>query len=155
MKAEDLAVQGWINTTGDVSSEIEKSKVLVVHVFQMLCPGCIYHGIPQTIKLHNDFSNKGVLVLGLHSVFEHHEVMTEAALKVFTSELRLPFPVGVDRSVDGHWMPETMQKFQLQGTPSTLIFDSEGKLCLQHFGALDQTFVENFINDLLNNKQTA
>lgn len=75
-------------------------------------------------------------VLRLHTVFEHHEVTGVDALEVFLHEFRLTFPVGIDRQ-DGGMLPVTMRKYDLEGTPSTLVVDRQGGLALSHFGQLD------------------
>jgi hypothetical protein len=75
-----------------------------------------------------------VAVIGLHTVFEHHEVMTPAALAVYLHEFRIPFPVAVDRaSADGP-IPQTMHAYAMQGTPTSLLIDRAGRLRKQHFG---------------------
>jgi hypothetical protein len=70
----------------------------------------------------------------LHTVFEHHEVMTPAALAVYLHEFRIPFPVAVDRaSADGP-IPQTMHAYAMQGTPTSLLIDRAGRLRKQFFG---------------------
>ncbi len=77
-----------------------------------------------------------VAVVGLHTVFEHHDAMTPLALRAFLSEYRITFPVGIDRH-DGDPIPMTMHRYGLQGTPSTLLIDRLGRLRLSAFGAID------------------
>jgi hypothetical protein len=48
------------------------------------------------------------VVLGLHTVFEHRDVMGRDALAVFLSEYRIDLPVGIDRH-DRDPVPLTMQ----------------------------------------------
>ena len=155
MKAKKIIVKKWLNCEEQFSVEIGKGKIVILHAFQMLCPGCVYHGIPQTIELFNKFNGKEVTVIGLHSVFENHDVMKEDALKVFIKEWRLPFPVGIDKHIDQNWMPETMKAYHFQGTPTTVIIDQSGELKLHQFGLVEQVFVEKLINDLLLKKQIA
>lgn len=45
----ELDVQEWVNHEG-LSNEDLRGKVVVVEVFQMLCPGCVNHGVPQAQK---------------------------------------------------------------------------------------------------------
>lgn len=130
--APELDVTEWIGTPHTL--EELRGKVVLIETFQMLCPGCVRYGLPQAQKVHRAFPQ--VTVLGLHTVFEHHEVTGVDALKVFLSEFRLTFPVGIDRQ-DGGMLPVTMRKYGLEGTPSTLVVDREGGLALSHFGQLD------------------
>ena len=78
-----------------------RGKVVVIEAFQMLCPGCVSHGIPLAKKVHASVGGE-VVVIGLHSVFEHHEAMTPVSLAAFLHEYRVTFPVAVDRPGDGY-----------------------------------------------------
>lgn len=135
--APELEVSEWINADGPVSLAGLRGRVVVVHAFQMLCPGCVMHGTPQAAKIHQAFDREDVVVLGLHTVFEHHSVMGPEALKVFMHEYRIAFPVGVDRAVPGSPLPATMQRYALRGTPSLMVIGRDGRLRLNHFGNLD------------------
>jgi hypothetical protein len=115
----------------------------------MLCPGCVYFGIPQTIEIFKKFEGSQFKVMGLHSVFENHHVMTQEALEVFIHEWKLPFPVGIDQRKDDEWMPETMKAYHLQGTPSTIIIDGKGELRLCHFGHFEMDQLEKFLKKLI------
>lgn len=142
--APELDVAEWIGTPHTL--EELRGKVVLIEVFQMLCPGCVRYGIPQAQKVHRAFPK--VTVLGLHSVFEHHEAMGLEALKVFLSEFRITFPVAVDRQ-DGGMLPVTMRKYGLEGTPSTLIVDQEGGLAFSHLGQLDDMVLGGLLGELL------
>lgn len=95
------------------------------------------------------FNESDLVVLGLHTVFEHHSVMTEAALKVFLHEYRITFPVGIDMPDPKSNTPLTMQKYGLRGTPSLLIFGKQGQLKLNNFGVVDDMIVGTLIGKLL------
>ena len=132
----ELAVAGWLNAREPLSLERLKGRVVIVLAFQMLCPGCVEHAIPQARRLRARFNEGQVAIIGLHSVFEHHQVMTPAALEVFVSEFKVPFPVAIDEP-DGDGMPKTMATYQMQGTPTLLIFDRAGRLRRHYFGQPD------------------
>jgi len=134
--APALAVQQWFNTDRPITLESLRGKVVVIEAFQMLCPGCVSHGLPQAVRVHQTFSASEVAVIGLHTVFEHHDAMTPTALKAFLHEYRIPFPVGVDRP-DGHdGVPQTMRAYAMRGTPTLILIDARGNLRQQHFGSV-------------------
>lgn len=127
-------VREWFNTPAPISLAGLRGRVVVLHAFQMLCPGCVLHGLPQAQRIHETFGASDVAVVGLHTVFEHHAVMTPEALGAFIHEYRWPFPIGVDEpSTDGP-LPRTMAAYQMQGTPSLLLFDRAGRLRGHRFG---------------------
>lgn len=153
-KAKNLIVEKWVNAPEGYNFDVHEDSIKVIHAFQMLCPGCVYRGIPQTHELYNRFNSEDVKVIGLHSVFENHEAMKPHALEVFISEWRLPFPVAIDKRLEGEWMPETMKSYHLQGTPSLIIIDHLGEIQLCHFGHLEQEKIENLIINLLAKKKS-
>jgi len=125
----------WLNTAEPIDLEAQCGHVVVVCAFQMLCPGCLSHAIPQMKAVHELFGPQGVVVVGLHTVFEHHEAMTVTALRAFVHEYGIRFPVGVDMPADdGSYAPQTMEAYQMQGTPTLLLIDRAGRLRQQIFG---------------------
>jgi len=135
-KAPPWQVEGWLNSDHPLSIDELKGKVIVLHAFQMLCPGCVAHGLPQAQRIHETFDQNKVAVVGLHTVFEHHEAMTPAALKAFTHEYRLNFPIGIDLP-NGRGSPATMIAYQMQGTPTLILIDRYGRIRRQVFGQYD------------------
>lgn len=128
----------WFNTSGPLRLADLRGQVVLIHAFQMLCPGCVIHAIPQARKAHALYGEQGVAVIGLHTVFEHHEAMQPHALAAFIHEYGLRFPVGVDApSESGQAVPRTMARLGLQGTPTALVLDRQGRLRMQHLGQVD------------------
>ena len=125
--------------------------MVALHAFQMLCPGCVAHGLPQATRLHQLFPAHQLAVVGLHSVFEHHAVMQPpAALEAFIHEYRLAFPIGIDRpDPQGGAVPLTMRSLGLRGTPSLLLLDKQGRIRLHEFGRSDDLRVGAEIGRLL------
>lgn len=139
----------WLNTPQPVTLDGLRGRVVVLHAFQMLCPGCVSHGLPQVLRIHRLFPQEQVAVIGLHTVFEHHDVMGHEALRVFLHEYRIPFPVGVDRADPGGPIPMTMQDYGLRGTPSVVVFDRDGRVRLNHFGQIDDLQLGAVIGQVL------
>lgn len=133
--APELDVSAWLNTPAPVTLANLSGKVILLEVFQMLCPGCVQFSLPQAGRARETFATDDLAVIGLHSVFEHHEAQgTEAALKAFLHEYRIGFPVGIDRANPAGSLPHTMAAYNLQGTPTTLLIDRAGRLRSHHFG---------------------
>lgn len=132
----ELSVTRWFNSKEPITLAGLKGRVVALTAFQLLCPGCIEHGLPQARRLRQRFNPEQVAVIGLHSVFEHHNAMTEGVLEAFLKEYRWPFPVGVD-TPNGKGLPKTMAAYEMQGTPTLLLFDREGRLRRHYFGKPD------------------
>ena len=132
------AVSQWFNTDAPLTLPGLAGKVVVLHTFQMLCRGCVLHGTPQAQKVARLFPRDRVAVIGLHTVFEHHDAMTPVSLKAFIHENRLDFPIGVDEAAEDSFpIPATMAHYRMQGTPSLLLFDPQGQLRKHVFGQVD------------------
>ncbi|WP_146680135.1 peroxiredoxin family protein [Oceanococcus atlanticus] len=126
-----------------------RGKVVVLHAFQMLCPGCVGHGLPQAQRIADHFDPAQVAVIGLHSVFEHHAVMTPEALRVFLHEYAVSFPVAIDQAAAHGPIPLTMQAYALRGTPSLILIDRRGQVRKHWFGAVQDMAVSSAICALL------
>ena len=135
-KAPELIVEKWLNTDNNLSLKSLRGKVVAIFAFQMLCPGCVEHSIPQAKKLQALFSEGDVQVIGLHTVFEHHAAMAETSLKAFLHEYGVSFPVAIDvaSTTTGDPLPKTMRLYGMRGTPSLLLIDKSGKLRKHKFG---------------------
>ena len=137
IQAPEWTVSRWFNTPHDLRLADLRGKVVVIEAFQMLCPGCVLHGIPLAQSVQQMFPADQVAVIGLHSVFEHHQAMTPVSLEAFLHEFRVTFPVAVDAPGSGA-IPRTMAAYGLRGTPSLLIIDQQGALRAHHFGQVSE-----------------
>jgi peroxiredoxin len=135
--APALQVSQWLNAPAPITLDALRGQVVVLHAFQMLCPACVLHGVPQAQSLRHAFSEAEVAVIGLHTVFEHHAVMNAQALKVFVHEYGITFPVGIDQAGAGSHIPLTMRAYGLQGTPSLVVIDRQGQVRWRHFGLIN------------------
>lgn len=145
--------QRWFNAPDTTRLSTFKGRVIALHAFQMLCPGCVSHGMPQALRMHQIFGDQ-LAVVGLHTVFEHHAVMGPPALQAFIHEYRLPFPIGVDQPGAGP-LPKTMQAYAMRGTPSVILIDGAGRLRAHAFGRIDDMVIGAAIGTLLSEDRHA
>ncbi len=147
--APELDVDEWLNSE-PLTLEGLRGKVVLIEAFQMLCPGCVTTALPQVVEVRRAFADDQLVVIGLHTVFEHHEVTGPDALTVFLSEFGISFPVGIDRHDDPRSaIPSTMRRYGLRGTPSQILIDRNGRLRALDFGAVDDLVVGARIGQLL------
>ena len=133
--APELQTTDWLNTDEPVLLGGLRGKVVLIEAFQMLCPGCVSHGLPQAIRVHRVFDRDDVAVVGLHTVFEHHDAQgSRAALAAFLHEYKIAFPVGIDAQSDSAGLPQTMARYGMQGTPTLILVDRRGRLRKHKFG---------------------
>jgi len=142
-------VERWLNAPRPPALESLRGRVVVLHAFQMLCPGCVAHGLPQARAIHQTFARDGVAVIGLHTVFEHHDAMTPVSLAAFVHEYRIDFPVGIDAHAGSDPVPVTMQAYAMRGTPTLVVVGPDGRIRLHEFGRVDDLVVGALIGRLL------
>ena len=147
--APEVTVSHWFNTDQTLTLAGLRGNVVMLHAFQMVCAGCTLQATPQAVRMWHMHREAGLKVIGLHTVFEHHAVMTPNALAVYLHEFRIPFPVGVDLAKEGEPIPRTMQTYRLQGTPSTLLIDRAGRLRHQRLGMETDEALSRTIEALL------
>lgn len=146
--APPLVTSGWINSPAPLDIPDFAGRILVIHAFQMLCPGCVEQALPQAQRVARAFPADKVAVIGLHSVFEHHEAQgTHEALAAFAHEYRLGFPIGIDRQ--DQRIPATMRAYDMQGTPTLVVVDRVGLRRFQRFGHVDDLTLGSLLGSLL------
>jgi len=146
-KAPNFGVSEWIQGA-PTNFDQEKDHVVLVEVFQVNCPGCFMHAIPEAINIYNKYKDEGVRVLGLATAFEDFDKNTLENLKMLaeTGEVigetknalsmsgklkdgnklhyKIPFPLGMDNltKTSGEISQEKIMEFVYLQIPE---FDSQ------------------------------
>jgi len=146
-KAPNFGVSEWIQGA-PTNFDQEKDHVVLVEVFQVNCPGCFMHAIPQAIEIYNKYKDDGVRVLGIATAFEDFDKNTLENLKMLaeTGEVigetkgalsmngqlqdgnklsyKIPFPLGMDNlsKTSGELSQEKIMEFIYPQIPE---FDSQ------------------------------
>lgn len=198
-KAPNFATSEWVQGI-PTNFDQEKDHIVLLEVFQVNCPGCFMHAIPEAIQIYQKYSNEGVRVIGLATAFEDFELNTIENLKALADtgkvvgetkkalaaygqledgikyKYKIPFPLAMDNLINNEkeanhdqimkvirpqipnfeseppeyqeqviqrvkdylgtkkYSAETFEKFQLRGTPSTILVDRKGILRHVSFG---------------------
>jgi hypothetical protein len=126
--APPLNARHWLNAERPITLESLRGRVVVLQAFQMTCPGCVLHALPQAARIQAAFDPNDVAVIGLHALFEHDEPARTRVLTSFLYEYGVDIPVGVDvASLDGR-TPTVTDAYGFAGTPSMVLIDREGLL---------------------------
>jgi hypothetical protein len=135
--APEWQIAEWLNGNTELSLASLRGRTVAALAFQMLCPGCVSHALPQLQRLRAAFPERDLAVIGLHTVFEHHQAQGRRdVLEAFLHENRVGFPVGIDLP-GADEVPLTFRSYAMQGTPTLLLIDSGGRLRMQKFGHID------------------
>lgn len=139
--APELAVSRWFNTAEPITLSSLLGRPVLLHSFQLLCPGCVSDSIPQIKKIERTFHQTDLVILGLHTVFEHHSAMSAVTLEAFIDEYRLKHPVGIDMAEEGLATPITMRRYGMRGTPSSVLIGRNGEVLHHAYGVEDDLTV--------------
>lgn len=139
----------WFNTERAPSLDGLRGRVVVLLGFQIVCPGCVLHGLPQAARIRSSFDPNEVEVLGLHVAFDHDDPTSPRALDIFLNEYGIEIPVGFDDpSPDAHVLSMT-NAYGFAGTPSLVLIDREGLVRAHVFGRPSDMLVGAAIGSLL------
>ena len=117
-KAPNFEVSDWVQGA-PTNFEQEKDHIVLVEVFQVNCPGCFMHALPEAINIYNKYKDEGVRVIGIATAFEDYDKNTLDNLKMLveTGEVvgetknalsgvlqqgnklpyKIPFPLAMDK----------------------------------------------------------
>ena len=135
-EAPPLQAASWLNVNVAEPPTLEtmRGRVVLLHAFQMHCPACHELATPQAQRVHDRFPRDDVAVLGLHSVFEDHESQSPERLARYVREQRLTFPIAIDAPGGADGIPLTMKALNLDGTPTLILLDREGRIRMKRLG---------------------
>jgi hypothetical protein len=135
--APEWLIQTWFNADKPLLLAGLRGRVVVLCAFQVLCKDSTSFGVSQALRIHGTFEPKDVAVIGLHATFEHHAAITPAVIKAYLHEYRVKFPVGLDLPSAQGPIPQTMETYQMRGTPSLILIDRHGHIRKHAFGPVD------------------
>lgn len=147
--APPLLARHWLNTERPLALEQLRGRVVVLQAFQMMCPACILHALPQAARIQAAFEPNEVVVIGVHALFEHDDPTPTRALSSFLYEYGVDMPVGVDMASLGGRTPTVTEAYGFAGTPSMVLIDREGLLRAHVLGRPSDLLVGASIATLL------
>ena len=141
-KAPNLKLGKWVQGM-DTNFDKEGDNVKLVEVFQVNCPGCFMHSIPEIINIYNKYKGDGLSVMGVATAFEDYDKNTLENLEMLLStgevvgdtkqaltqygqlndgklQFKIPYPVAMDSLVKEGGEPsmEKMTAFINQQIPN-------------------------------------
>ena len=141
-KAPNLKLGKWVQGM-DTNFDKEGDNVKLVEVFQVNCPGCFMHSIPEIINIYNKYKGDGLSVMGVATAFEDYDKNTLENLEMLLTtgevvgdtkqaltqygqlndgklQFKIPYPVAMDSLVKEGGEPsmEKMTAFINQQIPN-------------------------------------
>ena len=141
-KAPNLKLGKWVQGM-DTNFDKEGDNVKLAEVFQVNCPGCFMHSIPEIINIYNKYKSDGLSVMGLATAFEDYDKNTLENLEMLLAtgevvgdtkqaltqygqlndgklQFKIPYPIAMDSLVKEGEEPsmEKMTAFINQQIPN-------------------------------------
>lgn len=154
--APALQIEKWVQG-GPHSLTQLRGKLVLIEVFQVNCPGCFVHALPEAVRLHQHYRDHGLVVIGLATAFEDFDKNTEANLRRLLEhgelsgdplqqldaarllqagkiDYRLDFPVALDRleSVTPDTSSTAVHDFIIQQVPDFDQRNDDDKAIILH-----------------------
>ena len=141
-KAPDLVgISHYLNTTPEKLKEDIKGKVVLYDIWTYSCINCI-RTIPYITAWDEKYSDKGLLIIGIHSPefeFEKNKENVELAVEKYG----IKYPVVMDND----W--KTWKAFENRYWPRKYLADHEGYIRYDHIGEGNYQETEKIIQQLL------
>lgn len=121
-------------------SQIKGEKVTIIDFWATWCQPCV-RSIPKLIEIHNQYSNRGVQVIGIN-VDSPRNI---SKVRPFASSKGITYPVLLDSN------SEVMSSMGLSVLPSILIVDKNNKVVVSLAGFLpgEEEEIKKLLDELI------
>jgi len=154
--APEFQLERWVQGEARSLQQL-KGNVVLAEVFQVNCPGCFVHALPEVMHLHDSYKDDGLVVIGIATAFEDFDRNTGANLERLLEDgslqgdplqqlgragllehghldYRLEFPVAMDASeaVEADTSTASVREFILQQLPEFDTMADDEKAIIIH-----------------------
>jgi thiol-disulfide isomerase/thioredoxin len=136
----DVTLEGLDGKQHPMSEYIGNGKWVVFNIWGPGCPPCASE-MPELQNLHDAHKDKDLIVVGMALDFPSFGYANKKEVQAFVEDNFITFPI----VLGDHTTIQSMGGGHLQGTPTTLLFDPDGKLAAMQLGEINQQVVEDFI----------
>ena len=143
----DVTLTGLDNEQHKVCEYIGAGKWTVVNIWGPKCPACIEE-IPELVDFHDSHYDKDATVLGIALDFPSYGYAKHDDVAKVVDDYLVEYP---NLLSDGEVAAKLGAK-PLRGTPTTLIFNRNGSLVLEHVGIITTSEIEEVISQHVVNK---
>jgi thiol-disulfide isomerase/thioredoxin len=112
--APALVTREWFNTPAELSIDKLHGKIVLVDFWGKWCGPCV-EKLPRLEALHHKYKDRGLQVIGIHSVNDSDSVGE------FLKDKKITFAVAVDKG-------ETAKRYAVQTWPTYFLIDKAGKV---------------------------
>ncbi|MDP6838991.1 MAG: TlpA disulfide reductase family protein [Planctomycetota bacterium] len=111
-----ISVSGWTNTSESPTLAALRGKPVVVEFWATWCPPCV-KSTPHLVKTAEQYADRGLVVLGIHSSRGAGE---SGKIAAFVERFKMPYAIGLDTA------GATGKAWGVTGIPKAFVFDRAG-----------------------------
>jgi len=123
-----------------LSEYIGKGKWVVFNIWGPKCPPCLEE-VSELVSFHEDYRDKDAMVVSMALDFPSFQYADRQQVAEFVEDYFVTFPVLLGDS----GLSEKITGRPLMGTPSSYLYDPEGRLAAVQVGSITQELIERFI----------
>ena len=131
----------WLNTSGPVSLEALRGRVVVLDFWTYCCINCL-HALPRLAALEKAYADQPVTVLGIHSG-KFEEEKNDRRVQEAIVRYNIRHPVAMDDEF------KIWDSYAVRAWPTILLIDSKGRIARQLSGEPAVGQLEALVEELL------
>ena len=138
----DVTLEDLQGKSHHFSEYIGRGQWTVLVMWGPRCPPCIEE-MPELQSFHDDHKSGKVTVLGVAVDFPSFGAAPREEVAKFAQDYLISFPLLLGSA-------EAFTRFcgaDLQGVPTTLIYDPQGAIVVRHTGSVTRDMIERFIKN--------
>ncbi|WP_231742618.1 thioredoxin-like domain-containing protein [Polystyrenella longa] len=136
----DIPDGEWLNTSGPISMEDLRGKIVIFDFWTYCCINCI-HVLPDLEYLEEKYPNE-LVVIGVHSAkFDNEKISDNIREAIMRYEIK--HPVLNDREMS------IWRKIGVRAWPTLVLIDAEGNACLLASGEGNRELMDKFVGELI------
>lgn len=136
----DISLQSIDDNSHKLSEYIGNDQWVVLNIWGTRCPPC-REEMPDLVNFHDEHKDKGAIVVGIAIDFPSYGYAKKDEVSAFADDYLIDFPVLLSDAT----ITEKIGLDQLEGLPSTYLFNPSGKIVGMQVGAITKKILEDFI----------
>ncbi len=139
----DLPLYGTDDNQHKLSEYIGHSQWVVLNIWGTQCPPCRKE-VPELVRFHDENQDKGSIIVSIAIDFPSYGYAKKEEVIAFSDDYLIDFPILLSDSS----ITAKLGLGELQGLPTTFIFDPEGNVVGTQVGGITKKILEDFITKI-------
>lgn len=139
----DITLKSTDDSQHKLSEYIGHGQWVVLNIWGTRCPPC-REEIPELVSYHDEHQDQDGIVVGIAIDFPSYGYANKDEVIAFAEDHLIDFPLLLSDST----VTEQIGLGQLEGLPTTYLFDPTGKIVGTQVGGISKKIIEDFINKL-------